>query len=136
MTTIDYHSDIEAFVERHGLTAENQFLCLIEEVGELGDAVRDEEDPFGIAYKTSINGSIAEKLLREGSDVDVDFETTETDALAEELADIVFVAETIAYLNGIDLSVETATVAAENLDKTTSTDGEKVTKDGLEEGQE
>jgi NTP pyrophosphatase (non-canonical NTP hydrolase) len=38
-------SDIEKFVEEHELTVDNQMLCLMEECGELGEAVlRDDTD--------------------------------------------------------------------------------------------
>ena len=94
MTTIDYHSDIQEFVDTHEPTVEQQFRCLVEEIGELAEALNTEQN----------------------------------EAIAEEIGDVIFVAETLAILHGIDANRTTAMVAAENLEKDTGTDGAKITK--------
>ena len=41
MTTVDYNSDIEQFVEKHQPTVQQQFRCLVEEMGELSEALNE-----------------------------------------------------------------------------------------------
>lgn len=50
------------------------------------------------------------------------------DEIAEELADVLFVARSLAELRGINASRELCETIDENLEKDTSTDGSKVTK--------
>ena len=66
-------------------------------------------------------GELAEARAREAGD----------EAVAEELADVLFVAHSIAAIRDIDIRGELHDVAAENLHKDTSTDGSKVTKEGV-----
>ena len=92
---------IGQFIDKHDPSEDQQHKALIEEVGELAEALnRDADD----------------------------------DAVAEELADIVFIAYTLAYMRDVDLEYETVQTARENVDKDTSTDGAKITKqkDGAE----
>ena len=86
---------IEAFIDKHDPSDDQQHKALVEEVGEL-----------------------AEALNRDASDEDV----------TEELADIVFVAHTLSYMRGIDLEFETVKTARENVNKSTATEGNKITK--------
>jgi len=92
--------DIEEFVSKHGLTVHNQMLALMEEMGELGEA-----------------------MLRD-----------DASAITEELGDIVFIAFSIAIMYDVDLERITEEIAAENIKKTRSTDGAKVTKDTDDSG--
>ena len=48
-----------------------------------------------------------------------------------EIADVLFVARSLAELRDIDIGKELNTVIEENIQKDESTDGEKVTKEGL-----
>ena len=56
---------------------------------------------------------------------------TTDERVAEELADVLFVARSLAELRDIDIGKELNTVIEENIQKDESTDGEKVTKEGL-----
>lgn len=87
---------IETFVEKHDLTETQQFRALVEEVGELSEA------------------------LNTGG---------EDDEVLEELADIVFIAYTLAIMRDESLTDETWDVADENLAKSPSREGEKITKE-------
>jgi len=89
---------IARFNGKHDVTEDQQFKALIEEVGELSEA-----------------------LYTDGTDEQV----------AEELADVLFVARSLAELRDIDIGKELNTVIEENIQKDESTDGEKVTKEGL-----
>lgn len=98
MPTINQYG-VHSFNERHSVSEQQQFRALIEEVGEL-----------------------AEALNTEAGD----------DAVAEELADIIFVARSLAELRDIDISHVVNETIAENSDKDATTNGQKVTKDGLD----
>lgn len=98
MTDVKQHT-IARFNEKHDLSVDSQFRQLVEEMGELAEAVNRED----------------------------------VGELAEELADVVFVARSIAELEDINLTKQVNAVAEENLEKDESTDGAKVTKDGLDE---
>jgi len=87
--------EIAQFNERHGVTEDQQFKALVEEVGELSEALNTEAGD---------------------------------DAVAEELADVIFVARSIAELRDINITSELVETIAENNDKDKSTDGQKVTK--------
>lgn len=67
-------------------------------------------------------GELAEKYNTDSSDAEV----------AEELADVIFVARTLAELRDINISEEVNKVADENLKKNSETDGQKVTKSSVE----
>ena len=56
---------------------------------------------------------------------------TTDERVAEELADVLFVTRSLAELRDIDIGKELNTVIEENIQKDESTDGEKVTKEGL-----
>ena len=56
---------------------------------------------------------------------------TTDERVAEELADVLFVCRSLAELRDIDIGKELNTVIEENIQKDESTDGEKVTKEGL-----
>jgi len=86
---------IAQFNSRHDVTEEQQFQALVEEVGEL-----------------------AEALNTEAGD----------DAVAEELADIKFVARSLAELRDINITSELVETIEENDEKNQSTQGQKVTK--------
>jgi len=86
---------IAQFNSRHDITEDQQFKALVEEVGEL-----------------------AEALNRHRGD----------DAIAEELADVVFVARSLAELRDINITSELVETIAENNKKDESTSGQKVTK--------
>jgi len=94
-------SRIWKFNEKHGVTEDQQFKALVEELGEL-----------------------AEVLNRDADD----------EAVAEELADVIFVARSLAELRDIDITATVNEVAAENLEKDTETDGQMVTKSGAAKG--
>ena len=87
--------EIAQFNERHNVTEDQQFKALVEEVGEL-----------------------AEALNTEAGD----------DAVAEELADIKFVARSLAELRDINITSELVETIAENSEKDELKDGQKVTK--------
>jgi NTP pyrophosphatase (non-canonical NTP hydrolase) len=53
----------------------------------------------------------------------------DTEAIAEEIGDVVFVARTIGYLHQIPVTPALNEVTEENLGKNTETDGDKVTKE-------
>ena len=89
---------IARFNGKHDVTEDQQFKALIEEVGELSEA-----------------------LYTDGTDEQV----------AEELADVLFVARSLAELRDIDIGKELNTVIEENIQKDESRNGEKVTKQGL-----
>lgn len=85
---------IAQFNSKHDVTEDQQFKALVEEVGELSEALN----------------------------------RYETDTIAEELADVVFVARSLAELHDINISTEVVDTITENLQKDTATDGSKVTK--------
>jgi len=89
---------IARFNGKHDVTEDQQFKALVEEVGELSEA-----------------------LYTDGTDEQV----------AEEIADVLFVCRSLAELRDIDIGKELNTVIEENIQKDESTDGEKVTKEGL-----
>ena len=88
---------ISLFNSKHNLTEDQQFKALVEEVGELSEA-----------------------LNTEASDEEV----------AEEIADVLFVARSLAELRGINASMQLNEVINENKEKDRSKDGRKVTKSG------
>jgi len=63
-------------------------------------------------------GELAEALNTNGGQYDV----------AEELADVIFVARSLAELRDINITHEVHDVTQENLEKDESTEGQKVTK--------
>ena len=67
-------------------------------------------------------GELAEAYNRDADD----------EAVAEELADVIFVARSLAGLRDINISTVVNETTAENLSKTTETDGDKVTKSGAD----
>jgi len=94
--SINYYEErAKAFNEKHGTTSEQQFKCLVEELGEL-----------------------SEDLLKENRG-----------GIEEELADIVFIAYTLANLHGINLDWNLQDTFKENLAKNTDKNGDKVTKE-------
>lgn len=97
MTVYQYR--IAQFNSKHDTDMDAQFRQLVEEVGEL-----------------------AEALNREDSEL-----------LAEEIGDVVFVARSMAELEDIDVTEMVNQIAEENLEKDAETDGSKVTKSGLED---
>jgi len=99
-TKADQH--IEKFVQKHGLTVDQQFKCLVEEVGEVAEALNTD------ARKEEVN---------------------------EELADVMFVARTMTQLmGGHGHAQERLEITAlENLEKDTTTDGNKITKETQDE---
>jgi NTP pyrophosphatase (non-canonical NTP hydrolase) len=96
-TKADQH--IEKFVNKHDLTVDQQFKCLVEEVGEVAEALNTN------ASKEEVN---------------------------EELSDVMFVARTITQLVGGQghAQEQLENTALENLEKDTTTDGNKITKEG------
>jgi len=66
-------------------------------------------------------GELAEAYNREVGD----------ETVGEELADVIFVARSLAELREINVTAMVDDVIDENLLKDTSTEGQKVTKDGL-----
>lgn len=64
-------------------------------------------------------GELSETLNRDSTENEI----------AEELADVIFVARSIAELHDIDIEAAVKQVTDENLQKNTSTDGTKVTKE-------
>jgi NTP pyrophosphatase (non-canonical NTP hydrolase) len=87
---------IELFVTKHNCMPTQQVLALVEEVGELSEA---------------LNSGLSD------------------DQLAEELADVVFVALTLGVIYDVDVASELHRVTQENLQKNTATEGSKVTKE-------
>jgi len=85
---------IAQFNNKHNVTEDQQFKALVEEIGELSEALN----------------------------------RYETDAIAEELADVIFVARSLAELRDINITSELNEVIEENLSKDTQTEGQKVTK--------
>lgn len=83
------------FNEKHSPTEDQQFMALVEELGELAEA-----------YNT------------DASD----------ECIAEELADIIFIARTLAEMRDINISRAVNETARENNQKDTSTEGQKITK--------
>ena len=71
-------------------------------------------------------GELAETLNRDGSDADV----------AEELADVIFVARTLASMRDIRIVEAVNEVTAENAMKDVETQGDKITKSGAEIAEE
>jgi len=67
-------------------------------------------------------GEVAEAYHRDAPDEEI----------AEELADVIYVARALAEMRDINISRVLNEVAEENLHKDISTDGDKVTKDGLD----
>jgi NTP pyrophosphatase (non-canonical NTP hydrolase) len=68
-------------------------------------------------------------LVEEVGELSEAYNTQESDEdVAEELADVIFVARSLAEVRDIDITEHVNAVTAENLDKDESTDGEKVTK--------
>jgi NTP pyrophosphatase (non-canonical NTP hydrolase) len=86
---------IAQFNSRHDVTEDQQFKALVEEVGELSEALNTEVGD---------------------------------DAVAEELADIIFVTRSLAELRDINITSELVETIAENSEKDESVDGNKVTK--------
>jgi len=108
-------ADIHRFNEKHDVTEDQQFKMLCEEVGELAEALntgsgdeRVAEEGAGSQRETSINAGNGE--------------------IASALADVIFVARSLAELRDINITHEVAAVTEENLAKDESTDGQKVTK--------
>ena len=91
---------IARFNGKHDVTEDQQFKALVEEVGELSEA-----------------------LYTDGTDEQV----------AEELADVLFVARSLAELRDINVTSHLNDVIAENNAKNSETDGQKVTKDTVEQ---
>lgn len=96
--------DIQRFLDKHDLSLEQQFKCLVEEIGEVSEAILTEQ---------------------ENQDV------------ARELGDVMFIARTMIQLLNQQPS-QTLTLrsqqiledtAARNLEKNTSTTGNKITKE-------
>lgn len=71
--------DIHNFVLRHDVTTKDQFICLVEEMGELADLILE---------------NYGDKVA---SDREGDYEEIE-----EEVGDILFIIETICFLMDID----------------------------------
>jgi|APHM01.1.fsa_nt_gi Predicted pyrophosphatase len=90
-----HHEAIVQFVDKHDLSVDGQFGCLVEEVGEFADCW---------TRKSEIGEA------------------------KEELGDVLFVAWTLCLMLGIDPQEAVNEVAHENLDKSTATEGQKVTK--------
>jgi len=123
---------IARFNDRHDVSSDQQFLMLIEELGELAEAVHDPTLARYCAFKMSRLGDNAEYTNREGFDIDTDWDKPDETELAEELADIIFVARSLAEVHDINISARVNEVARENLEKDESSDGQKVTKKGLD----
>jgi len=83
---------VQGFLDKHQPTVHQQFHCLIEEVGELSEALLTDDN------------------------------------VKEEIEDVCFVALTLLYQHGYNLHHVQST-ALENVNKTTSTKGNKITKE-------
>ena len=74
------------------------------------------------------------ELIEEVGELSEAYNTdAQTDDVAMELADVIFVARSLAELRDIDVTTEVNTTITDNLQKNTETDGDKVTKDGLKD---
>jgi len=71
-------------------------------------------------------------LVEELGELSETYNTNSTDAdVAEELADVIFVARSLAELRGINITHKVASVTEENLQKDESTEGQKITKSSV-----
>ena len=74
------------------------------------------------------------ELIEEVGELSEAYNTdAQTDDVAMELADVIFVARSLAELRDIDITKHINEIVEENLDKDLSVDGDKVTKDGLKD---
>lgn len=123
----DIRQDLIArFVNKHDF-GDEQMYVLFEEVGELA-ATAAPSGKAGCMGAAMALGMESESRLRTGGDID-EVQIDDVDALAEELADVVFVARGIAEIYDINLTSVLNETARENIQKNTDTDGHKITKD-------
>jgi NTP pyrophosphatase (non-canonical NTP hydrolase) len=123
----DIRQDLIArFVNKHDF-GDEQMYALFEEVGELA-ATAAPSGKAGCMGAAMALGIESEFRLRTGDNID-EVQIDDVDALAEELADVVFVARGIAEIYDINLTSVLNETARENIQKNTDTDGHKITKD-------
>jgi len=108
-------ASIARFNSRHDVTEDHQFKMLCEEVGELAAVLNTDTERYEVAE------------AKTDSDEYVGFSDSD-DRIAEELADVIFVARSLAEIRDINITDEVHKVTQENLQKDESTMGQKVTK--------
>jgi len=118
MTEIPQYK-IGQFNSKHDVTEDQQFKALVEEVEELRSCYSHRND----SVKNREVGELAEVYNRDTAD----------ERVAEELADVLFVARSLAELRDINVTAHLNDVIAENNAKNSETDGQKVTKDTVEQ---